>query len=438
VLVLDSNGKGYDKVLISEEKNCAKTFANLSPGRWSDWKTLRFVSESQIMQGKFRFKLVELSSSGKRIKIYQSQVWPVEGWSFPSFISKELTESIGPYLEYIGPHCVSSFWIDLETYLEEIKYQALWIGRASKLLMEKYDWDLYMNQWHAIDHIQHIIWGGIDPICPSYLPDSADYWWTILGKVYQYADEMVGMIMEQADEETFVVVVSDHGHVAALKPLYLNNALIKAGLLKTKKGKDGEMMIDWSKTKAIAHLTNFVSVNLRGRDPQGIVDPKEFELVRDEIMDTLYNIKDPETGKHPLALILRKEEAGIIGMWGERIGDIVYMDRDAYSQTNIITDDLSVIGEAEKITSIREGGGMEEGTYPDWPLNRSRHGDKVPTAKFSKGNVSGVFIMTGPRLKKGYKRNPIGLVDVAPTLAYMLDIAPPKNSEGKILWDIIS
>jgi predicted AlkP superfamily phosphohydrolase/phosphomutase len=64
--------------------------------------------------------------------------------------------------------------------------------------------------------------------------------------------------------------------------------------------------VNWSKTKAFTTIRSTgegVSVNLAGREPDGIVDPADFEKVRDQVMDALSSFVDPKTGRNPVKAI---------------------------------------------------------------------------------------------------------------------------------------
>jgi predicted AlkP superfamily phosphohydrolase/phosphomutase len=60
--------------------------------------------------------------------------------------------------------------------------------------------------------------------------------------------------------------------------------------------------VNWSKTKAFTTIPSTgegVSINLAGREPDGVVDPADFERVRDQVMDALGSFVDPKTGRKP-------------------------------------------------------------------------------------------------------------------------------------------
>ena len=90
------------------------------------------------------------------------------------------------------------------------------------------------------------------------------------------------LIANCADEDTMVMVLLDHAGLPCDIGVNLPYFFEKAGLT-TYKTIGDTVAIDWSKTKAIAGNFPLVNawVNLKGRDPQGVVEPgEEFERVR--------------------------------------------------------------------------------------------------------------------------------------------------------------
>ena len=75
----------------------------------------------------------------------------------------------------------------------------------------------------------------------------------------------------------------------------------------------------------------WVYVNLQGRDPDGIVPPDQYAAVQDRIIDALLAYRDPATGLCPYSLVLRKQDARILGLHGDRIGDVVFAVREEFS-----------------------------------------------------------------------------------------------------------
>lgn len=89
--------------------------------------------------------------------------------------------------------------------------------------------------------------------------------------------------------------------------------------------------IDWSKTRAVATRATHININLKGRDPHGIVDPADKYELEEQLMTDLYGYRDKTTGKRVIALALRNKDAVLLGLGGERSGDIIYFLAEGYN-----------------------------------------------------------------------------------------------------------
>ncbi len=413
LLVIDSEGKGYDNVIVSTGKDTNKCINTLSRGDWTNWIWLSFEGKSSKV-GTVRLKLLELSRDASKLKIYCGQIMPISGWTYPEHIASELVEQVGPFLQRIGymqgGH-VYGAWAGYETMMEELEYQHDWFARAAAYLMEEYDWDFFFLHSHAPDYIFDSVIREADPITTSSRKKSERYL-ELIDRTYEILDRTIGRIAERASKDTLVVVVSDHGvigfHSSKHASDVISGILEQEGLLFYKqrgiqpgsKPTFGKIDIDWSRTKAVFYDSVWIHINLKGRDPGGIVEPKEYEKLRNRIIEALRSYKDPRLAVCPFSLILKSEDAKLIGLYGDRIGDI--------------------------IVAMRPGGLYGQG-----------HGIFLPTADYGISSLKAVLIMAGPGVKKNYElKRPVWLVDVAPTIAHLMNIPSPRQAEGKVLYEI--
>jgi len=416
VLAVDSEGKGYDRVYLCLSKE-GSIVGSLAVGEWSEWLRLSFRDNGSSVEGTVRLKLVSLSSDGSVLEIYASQIMPVTGWTYPENIARELVENVGPFLQrvgYIQEGEVYGAWVDYETFLEELEYQHEWFARAAAYLAEKYEWDLFFIHTHAVDYVLDSVISRADPA--TAVDDSLrEYYESVVDRTMSIVDRMIGELVEKlVDEETLVVVVSDHGIISYRGHTSITDIvrdiLVKRGFLVYKKRKaigpatkpqKGEE-VDLSRSKAIVHDDVYIYINLKGREPHGVVDPGEYEIVRDSIISALLEYRDPLLKSTPFSLVLRAEDAEFLGLYGDRIGDIVFV--------------------------AREGGLYNEG-----------HGIYLPTARFGMSSLNAFLLMAGPGVKEGYElKKSVRLVDIAPTVAFLLGFPPPKDSEGSILLEVLS
>jgi predicted AlkP superfamily phosphohydrolase/phosphomutase len=158
--------------------------------------------------------------------------------------------------------------------------------------------------------------------------------------------------------------------------------------------------IDWSRTKAGVAHDGYVYVNLRGREAHGIVEPDQYDSVVDQVVDILEDARSPTfPEKRYCEIVMRREEAEVFGLNDELVGDVVFFAKVRLK-------------------------GSHHGCF---------HGSRAKI-----GSLRATTIFAGPGIKRGVERErAIDLVDIAPTMAALLGIPAPEDSEGKILWNII-
>lgn len=441
LLVVDPEGSGYDRVLIHRNKASGEILAELRVDEWSDWIYDTFQVGEVTVEGAFKFRLNTLSRDGRKLELHRTVVYKTSGWTYPDSLADEIVANVGPYAggfeayfgerEPMGPQSPRY----VKFYYEHVKQQADYLADVASYVKQTRDWDVLITQIHVQDEICHQMgFDGIDSGSPTYDAGLAEEHWQIIRNIYELTDYMIGRIVNEcSDSKTLVVVLSDHAAIPIRKTVPINTILIQAGLLAVKKdGKTGAGIIDWSKTKAYnrpGFPACYIWINLKGRDPQGVVAPgKEYDVVCDQVITTLYGIRDPETGFCPISLALRKEDANMLGHWGDRASDILYFFKPGYTRGGgeIPPRGLRLSKqEVEMLITMRPGHGT--------------HSGYLPTAKLGPCSNAAFFVMSGPGVKKGYRRpNPIWLVDVAPTLSYLLDIPPPAQSEGTVIYDLLT
>jgi predicted AlkP superfamily phosphohydrolase/phosphomutase len=395
-ILLINSGNGFEKVGIYRKRDWENQVTILEKGKWSE----KIYTELETDRGKkkvvFRIKLIDLSPDGKNIKIYFTPLCSLSGFAFPESIEKEIENLDGlpiPNSFYTSFHFN---WIDIQTLSELIDFQNIYLGECANYLLKNKEWDLFFMHAHCPDHFYHIF---INKIEEDKEIENAER------KFYQSLDKMIGRILESIDEEkTFIIITSDHGAVPTSANFRetgfdVNKILEEKGLLFTEIDETtSEKKIIWEKTKAVAKLSCYVYINLKSKYPHGIVEDNEYEKIQDEVIKALYDYTDSKTGKKPIAFAFKKQDARIIGLYGEKIGDIVY------------------------------------GVYPEVS---GEHGRQITTGEYGMGSMKGLFIAKGPGIKKGkIIERTIWLVDIVPTICFAMDLPVPKNCEGAIIYQI--
>ncbi|HDN79738.1 MAG TPA: hypothetical protein ENG33_04650 [Chloroflexi bacterium] len=394
------------EVIICRSRDYETRLTALGPGEWGDWVIDDFPTDEGLKKGAIWFRLLRLSEN--ELALWTPPIYPVNGFTYPPEIGPELVQKVGPFTPKIWAGLVEG-WIDDVTFYEWYDYHNRWLAEASVYLMGNNPWDLFFLVCHAPDHAQHLYLSKFDPQTAEWrqnhnwfphLP-STEAAREMLPKHYESVDRMVGKLLEAADEETVVLVVSDHGAVASLDEVHVNDVLEQKGLVFYKSKEGSRPQVDWARTKAYKTRPGHIYVNLKGRDPDGIVEPGgEYEEVRDQVIEALYDYVHPETGKRAFSMVIKREDAKPLGLWGEKVGDIIYAVRPEF------------VGH--------------------------EHGPILPTARYGLSSVSSVLIMAGPGVKKGVRLERLHwLTDIAPTISYILDIPVPRQAEGAVIYEAL-
>lgn len=431
VLIENSCGQGYDRILIYNSKNSSDIVAQLKPGRWSNWIFRKFGKR----EGSIRFKLLSLSKDGKQLRIARSQVYPTRGFTYPCALAKEIVDNIGPFIE--KPCAVEnskgrspSRRLDIETLFEEYFYQGIWMANTASYLLEKYGWDLYMQHWHIFDGISHAYLCHSDPEWWHYDPVEGPRCLDLVRRAYICADKVLGGFRKMVDRDTYLIAISDHGNVPDNWRVSTIRRLQSKGLLYLSRD-DDLSSIEWMKSKVYVIPTREleVFVNLKGRDPNGIVEPSDYETLQEEIIDVLYSWREPVSKKRPVALALKKRDSQILGFWGdEACGDVVLVYNSGFG-TGALPPGRSVSAKRPPLygTGFMEGG--------------ASHGYQVPTAGTKMSSNLAAILITGPDIRQKYEREGAQnglwrLIDFAPTISHILGFPPPRDSSGRVMYDM--
>jgi predicted AlkP superfamily phosphohydrolase/phosphomutase len=258
----------------------------------------------------------------------------------------------------------------------------------------------------GIDRIHHAFWRFFDKAHRLYEPGNK-YENAILD-YYKYLDGQVGTTLNLLDEDTAVMVVSDHGAKTMVGAICINEWLQKEGYLTLKEKPEKPQrlkmnMIDWSKTKAWGEGGYYSRMffNVQGREPEGVIPQAEYESFREEIRAKLEAIEDED---------------------GNCINTKAYKPEDIYKECKNIAPDLVVyLGNLDWRSAGSVGLNTihlyENDTGPD-DANHAQEG---------------VFIWgQAPEMIKE-KKEVYTLYDMAPTILKFFGIDIPEDMIGQSL-----
>ena len=434
--IIDSQGQGYNEIVVSSSKNARDTVARLRINEKSDWLTEVFEKDGERRRGRFYFYLVDLTRDAQTLKLYVSAITSAETYTFPEELTEEVEVVAGPYMEVDDPWAYMDEWVDLEFYMDQLQAHVDWWTKTTRYVLERKEWHMAFTYVFTIDHLQHVLYGGIDPKSRHYDPKKKDKWLDYIRRAYIQVDKGVGNILKNVNlDETLILLVSDHGFSNLDWNPYLKKYLAEKGLISYKLITDtGEMIIDWCKTKCfpLEPCHAYIYVNLKGRDPDGIVDPKDYRKVQEEIIDALLQMRDPETGERMVSMAIRKEEAGTLGVIEgpgfDRIGDVLFALKPGYMANPFVYPaGVKYKDGTERVISNPEN--AEPATF-----SRNFTGAHLTVPEIKEMHAA--MILAGPDIPQLNRKQPIRSIDIAPTVAYILGTPIPRNAEGEVIRDI--
>lgn len=200
---------------------------------------------------------------------------------------------------------------------------------AEKMLREK-EWDFFFMVEIGIDRIHHAFWRYIDEESHLYEDDRE-----MRGKFISYfrmVDSHIGKMLDQFDDDTVVLVVSDHGAKRMKGAFAINQWLIKEGYLKLKSPiqKPGvsleDLEVDWAHSKAWAWGGYYARVflNIKGREPEGLIEKEEVRSELETLKQKLRSIKGPNGEAWNTKVFEPEEVYPVVN--GDRSDLFVYLD----------------------------------------------------------------------------------------------------------------
>ena len=393
-LIYATTAKGYDRVRVCRSRDGGSQVCDLGEGEWSEWWLDSFEIDGEQVRGYVQMKLIALTHNADMFELFVPQIWPPDGYTQPAAIAREIDEHVGNFLQNPARDALGK--IDDDTYFELLDFHHQRLADVAQYLTGSRDWDLLMIETHASDYTSHFFLGQADPTsgaAQAVLDRSREG----VFRTYQSIDGMIGRLMDDvADGDTVIAVVADHGGTSNQFPaVNIRKVLAETGFVKY--AEDGG--IDWRQTRACDVGLVHIFINLEGRELDGIVSPQDYESVRRELIAALMEYKDEATGRHPFALALTRENAEMVNLWGDLVGDVVYA------------------------------------LHPEFD---GAHGKQLPSVSFGMGGQHSAFVIAGAGIKQaGMLTKQVRSIDVAPTICYLTGVPMPKQVEGGVVYEAL-
>ncbi|MFQ5807407.1 MAG: alkaline phosphatase family protein [Phycisphaerae bacterium] len=301
---------------------------------------------------------------------------------------------------------------------------------------DKFGWDLLMIVYKLVDNLQHKAWKYLDPRFNSRYPREAE----LTADCFNRLDAALAMQFEYAEQnEALVLIMSDHGHgsldgkaqpnlllerwgylalrspwqQAVLRGRYWMHRLSKGNANRFEQGSRGierDLAVDWTRTRACvmhAGIYGFLYINLKGRGPIGIVEPRDYEALREEIAQRLREAKTRDRAGNEIAIFPE-----------------VYKTEQLYGCRRADYPDLP-----DLLLSPRPGLAVVRkirGSRPvRWCPERRLEGTH---------RAEGIIAIGGPGVRPG-QRIEGNIIDITPTALAALGLRVPLDMEGQVLND---
>lgn len=380
---------------------------------------------------------------------------PHSDFCYPPELLDEVVRKFGEYQLRQHPYGATP-----ESFLGKIFEQFDYILKIAKYLKAKESWDMFMVVFESTDLVQHFYWHyafpeefGIQPTDKKELKEA-------IFSVYERIDNGLAELLALCDKEETVIVMSDHGFSPCRKIIFMDNWLHQNGYLAycNEEHKQYNLMrtlhlsyqryfpnrlkglitsllpglkdkvrsylttapIDWKRTKAFSlgiDSTN-IYINVNGKFPDGTVqDGKEYEELRNEIKDRLEGFIDPDTKEKIVQRVYKREEL-FYGDCIEKAPDLLVTWKDFEYNT-------------------RRGYGKEGDGLIGSSLEFSDVSSYSTLQKSGTHHLKGIFISKGPVIKNMDSLEGARIIDLAPTILYLLGEDIPDDMDGKVLAEII-
>ena len=189
---------------------------------------------------------------------------------------------------------------DKEKILRQIYDMTSGHFKLTDYMMRQKPWNFFMVMEIGIDRMHHAFWNFHDSEHSQYV--RGDPFENAIRDYYIYTDKKIGEWLSRVDENTAVLVVSDHGAKRMDGGICINEWLWRNGYLVFKKDpvvgqitRFEEMEVDWSRTQAWGSGGYFgrLFLNVKDREPEGMTLQSEYETVRDQLLREILTITDP-------------------------------------------------------------------------------------------------------------------------------------------------
>ena len=337
--------------------------------------------------------------NGELVSCFLTRDTRTDSYTHPPELREEIEALVGTYSVDVRNFRSD----DRDRILAEIYAMTEQRFALCRHLLDTRPWDFFMLVEIGLDRMHHAFWRFFDEAHPRHEPGHR--YSDVIRSYYAYLDEEIGELLERFDDDDTVMVVSDHGARPMEGAICVNEWLVDQGYLVLEEPVAGptafrDANVDWSRTRAWGEGGYYcrLCLNVRGREPRGVVDPDDYDLLRDELAERLEQLPGPD---------------------GQPIGTRVFRPEELWRERRGIPPDLVVyFGDL----GWRSNGSLGHGRH--WTFDNDTGPDDANHDR------DGICVMAGPAIPAG-RRDDLTIYDVAPTILGLAGLAPDAGMRGR-------
>ncbi len=380
--------------------------------------------------------------------------WPPDSW--PKNLMTELYGTIGKHPIVHGDPRIFIKPTTREQY--RAVTTALLDGMEKKrqllnYLMDKEPWDLFLTVLPETHWAMHVLCHLLEPDHPDHQSEFDDEFGDFFARLFAKQDEVIADFVERAPDANFIVFSG-----SGMKPNYTGSHLLPQVIAKLGLGPNGSAASEaseaepkskgwayyrirklqdtlgmplintvkhwvpertwdkwtrrlvypsgqWAKSRVFAvpnDCNGSIRINLKGREPNGVVDASEYEVICDLLEQELAALENVATGTPAVESIIRTR-------------------RELNTKNADDLPDIIV---------------MWSGDAPKSGLRSPRIGTVLgqdPERRSGRHHPGGFAVMAGPGIASGETLVDAQLLDLPPTVLTLMGVEPNDGLDGKIL-----
>ncbi|HZQ19057.1 MAG TPA: alkaline phosphatase family protein [Terriglobales bacterium] len=416
-----------DRRLLIIETSGAPERIEIHEKSWSGW--VRFKFKLSMLQSVAGIARVYVKQLEPQLEFYVSAVnfdpdSPLFPVSSPTNYAKDLAGEIGLFstLGMAEDHNgLNNGRFDERAYLAQCELVLEERERLMRFELGRFKEGFFFLLYDTPDRVQHMLWRLRDREHPGHEPDLARDFSTAIEEHYACCDRLLSSVLDKVDENTFLIVLSDHGFNAFRRAFDTNTWLWQNGLLALKNGRkpseesgDAFGSVDWSRTYAYAVGLGGIYLNLKGREREGILEEgTEAERIRTAIQSGLAGFSDAQKQQIAIRNVSRREE--------------LYSGPYVANAPDLLVNFCAGF----RVSWQSAVGGFAKSLFEDnirrWSGDHIIDPDAVPGILFMNQNPHPV---AKNATRMGHPDQIPNIIDLAPTILNYLGVPIPQSMEG--------